>query len=374
MTRSPGHRRAAPARRPAGLGDPHLSNALDALKAGFGGALDTASLGLFDYGAAGVDTLRGKGDFAANMARQRAQDAADMAKRPWARGVGMAGGAILPLLVPGAGAVGAARAALGSRGVLGSIAKTAPRAIKSAVPSAGRAAKGRLVPKVGHVLRTGAVTGGIAGGAGQAAGDLVVDRRVSPANVVSGVVGGAAGGLTAPFAGHGAGGAVEGAVTPTVQALLRGEAPSLERAARGAALGGALGRSAGALGAARADELSQKTKERLGERLSQYDALLTGRVTVGKQQRWHLAGFKQRKGRASGYTVADFEVKAPWEKRASPLEAKFGDHATLSDRQQEALEQLPMYVVKHFLPRDVGAMTGVGAAGLGGSWVWDESR
>lgn len=343
-----------PPNRPLrGLGDPHLQETLDALHAGFGGALDTASLGLFDPVAAGVDVLRGKGDFRTNLARQQAQDAADAQSHPIARRAGMAGGAVASVLVPGAEGLAAARAigALGSRAGLAEAGAAARAVATGASIREGRLAQSGL----SHLMRVGGVTGAGSAVVGKAGSDLVTGRHASIPEWAGTIAGGGLGGVASPFAGPVAGGALTGAIMPTAEAVAAGRLPSLDDVYAGTLAGAVGGRLGGQIAGRKLGGLNSQAKGKLGERLSEANALLGGEQILARQRRLDLKGSNGR----SGFTRVDLSTAG------REIEAKLGDHARLSERQRQAInENVLNYVVEHWLPRDIKAFSGVGLGAL----------
>jgi hypothetical protein len=277
--------------------------------------------------AGGFDGLGGR--YSANMQAAQAQDRYDAEHYPVARAVGQGAGTVAAVAGLGATPLGAA----------GAVARFAP-------------AVGRLAPGVGHVLRLGATAGAGGGVIGQAASDLASRRFSSGADYLGAGVGGAIGGLAAPYVGATQGGAVAGGAIPAAQAVFSGRMPSIDEVSRGAVGGAAFGAAVGGLGTKYSERLSTRAKGAFGERLSISNTRLRGETPVAKHERIPLQGGSKR----FGYFQPDHTTNT-----GRYIEAKFGDAATLTTRQRQALRQGQPLEVQHWLPRDVAAF--LGAAG-----------
>jgi hypothetical protein len=347
---------------------------LEVLKAGLGGVLDTATLGVFDLAAAGVDTLRGKGSYRANLAIQKAHDEHDARAHPWARRTGMAVGAVAPFLLPGGGALSVAKAAttLGPR----AIAKAGLAGLKAAGPAAYAKAGRMAESQLGHLARVGAATGAASSAVGQAASNGLTGTG-SAKDIVTASVGGAVGGAAAPFIGPVLGGFASGVAIPTAQALANARLPDLDALYEGG-LGGLgasrLGTAASARGLAklRADATAKarsasgrqlemnRATGKLGERLSELDAMLRFQSVTGRQTKIRP---KEATGRG-GHTFADLVTDN------DVVEAKFGSGARLSKAQRMLKAQLDAdatdrnYLIQQWLKKDLDAFGASGAAGL----------
>jgi len=351
-----------PRRHVTGLGDPlagFLSVARQAaprLHAGFGGFVDAASFGAFDPATAGVKALAAgiRGDDiveAYNRARKEEADAdrADAARyglsRNVGQGLGTAASIAASVLIPGGAGARALSAGLRA-------GRIAPKVVKA----------GGGVAKAGHVVRLGGATGAVSGAGGQAASDLARGRVSSPGSYAAATLGGGLGGVVAPYLGARAGGAVDGAVSAAADAALNGRPVGWDEVRNGAVAGATIAGILGSRSSRWVNAQSNAKKEAFGELLSTLHAPLMGQWVTRRQQMLPLSGFAPG-ARPKGYTRADLEVRDLWGRSPKWIEAKFGDFAKLTERQEQAASQLAaVWRPEHWLHRDIGNMVGVAGA------------
>jgi len=324
------------------------------------GALDTATFGLDDQAAAGVhavgDWFHGQSVTAAykrRIAEQHKRDADDARMYGTARMLGTIGATGLELLVPG-GALGAAARLAGKAKLLksgGQVAEAVARFGQTTAPIAKRIKQVTALSR-----REGAMVGvvGAGGGvAGQGVSDLLNHRLSSWRDYTGAAVGGAAEAVAALKGHPKTAAALGGATSSVAQDVLNGRVPSASDAAKSAYASAVLSAAASAVGTSRAARASVKTKERLGEWGSLARTRLNLDKTISTQkQRYHLDPIGNEF--SAGYTYPDQRTEL-----GKLIEAKFGDSAHLSHRQEQAYQQLgSQYRVDHFLPRDVGSIAG----------------
>ena len=352
-----------------GLLDPNLDDTIAKARVGFGGFVDTASMGLFDLAASAVNAFLGKGGhgqwadrFRNNLAAEQAQDEADLAAHPWSRRAGQGVGLVAGLIAPEAmGVAGAFRAAGLARAATVASTETAARAASMAPASVreaqaildgARAAAGRRGWGINHVVHLGAAQGAVAGLVGQGASDVISGHLSSPQHYFGAAAGAGVAGATAPFVGPVLGGGLVGIGVPTAQAFLQGRLPNPNDLYSQALSGMVAGRLASASAEHYVDGLSSKQKGDLGEALSSARAYANGEFNQTPHQLKPVPGFKRG-------TFVDIETA----KRL--IEAKFGQWARLSKPQRAAANgALDNYEVEWWHKRDVGDMAGVGAASV----------
>lgn len=237
----------------------------------------------------------------------------------------------------------------------GATAKLSARAEKF-ISGAGKVGD-RIKQTTPLTLRERAViggAGGVTGVGGQAFSDATSGHLSSFGDYAGAALGGGVNGLMAIKGRPALAGAAGGAATSLAQDEFNGRAPSLEHAALSASMSGLGGAVAGVMGHATAARLDKKAKEKLGELGSRIRTRARGDRTVStKKQRLYLSDRK--------YTYPDQRTASN-----QMVESKFGVWADLSERQKQAYRELgPGYRVDHFLPRDIGAVTGLLGAQAG---------
>ena len=332
------------------------------------GAQDAATFGLGDQAyalvRAGLDARHpGHGFWAAYRNRIKAAhevDEQDARLYGGARTAGQFAAALLP--IPG-GAVGAAAKLAGRAGKLigtaeklgGTAAKLSARAEKFIRGSSKIGV--RIKETTPLTLRERAFiggAGGVTGAGGQAFSDATSGHFSSFGDYAGAALGGTVNGLMAIKGRPILAGAAGGAATSLAQDEFNGRAPSLEHAALSASMSGLGGAVAGVMGHATAARLDKKAKEKLGELGSRARTLARGDRTVSTEKR--------------RLYLSDGKYTYPDQRTASNqfVESKFGVWADLSERQKQAYRELGLnYRVDHFLPRDVGAVTGLLGAQAG---------
>jgi hypothetical protein len=308
----------------------------DEARAAGSGFVDGLSAGTADYVSAVLKLAGGQGGpgswparYGALLEAERQQDRYDQANFGGARLAGQGVGTVAGIGLTG-GALGGLNAL---RGV-------------SAIPAAAR-----LAPNFGHVVRVGALAGGGTGAAGQAVADSLTGRLSAPTDYLGAIAAGALGGAAAPYVGTRRAAVLAGAAGPWLQATLAGSNAQPAEAIAGALLGPIGVRRVEAGVAAAFNRLAKDQKQAIGEQLSLISSFTRGERPVGIQRRTYLKG--------GGYTVADHVTKK------HVIEAKAGEHASLSMRQRQARRELENYIVEHWLPQDLGAMASMSLVGLG---------
>lgn len=333
---APAQRSSMPARPSRSL----VQQGVDEALAGARGAQDAFSFGLGDRAYAGgralVDAAQGAdlGDaWRERMATERARDQYDAQRYGVARTVGQVVG------------TGAQIAALGPAEAL----------------FAGGTRIAQATPLIAREVAALGGAGGVAGVGGQVISDLSQGRVGSLGDYGGAAVGGVVGALAARSGRAGHAGAAMGATTSLAQDAFNGNlsADSIDKTRSAALAGGVFGTVGGMAGRRWSDGLSRKEKELLGEDFSRLRTRAAGDTTVVEKKK---AAEVLRDG---GRTIPDQRTL----RNGLPheiVESKFGRFARLSKRQKQAYEQpLPNYRVDHALPRDVGVVVGLPAAGYG---------
>jgi hypothetical protein len=312
-------------------GDYGLPDLEGDLGAGWNAGVNTATLGLADkVGAASAATLsalRGQdwyNRYKDVRDQQTARDQFDASHHAFARRVGQAVGTIAGIAATdGLTAAPAASAR---------IAFTAPE----------------LEPTVASMIRylrpwgAAAGVGAGAGVVGQGAADAASGHISDPQTYASDALGGAAGGIGTLARSPALGAAADAVVNGAAHSALTGQPISPIDMAENALAGGYLGLLGHVAGTQWADNLDWREKGRLGEFMAKRTSNILG-DDVAKGLRFDVSG---------GKTLSDHVADG------APVEAKFGYKARLSKRQNEAFNELPDYRVYHFLPPDVGRITG----------------
>jgi hypothetical protein len=280
-----------------------------------------------------------------NLQQEHARTQYDGANRHFAQSAGSVGGAVLGI------------AALGPQE---GAAAAAPR-LAGAAKLTGK--------EIGGILGLG---GGV-GGASLALQDAITHRASSPGDFVGAIMGGVAGAAALPL-GPARAGAVAGAATSVAQDLLNGRSVSAAQAAQSALTGDILGGLGGSIGRKWSNSLSSAKKGHLGEALgplrNEINGQGRGHTTARAPVKSGQTGPLKRKG---SYWKPDGlggppPVK-PGEEWPDMFEDKFGYQADLSKNQKIAQENWgPRFHLNHFLPDDIGLMTGVPAATFGAQW------
>lgn len=156
--------------------------------------------------------------------------------------------------------------------------------------------------------------------------------------------------------GPGAGGAIGGGVYAATNASLNDRDVSVRDVALSALQGNLLGRGAGAVGTLLSHRLPSVAKGHFGEFLSRRRSKIEGDDIVVEQRYFELPErpFYPRKHK----TRVDLVTA-----KGKKIEAKFGFEPTLSSAQLRAVDELPNYVVEHWLPRDAGKLFGGAVSG-----------
>ena len=311
---------------------------LDAQLQAFGrGGLDALSFGLADKGVAAtkaaVDAAFGghfSESYGATRAHQIALDRYEETRYPAFRNTGEVLGAVLPLVVTDGLTAGPSA---------GRIAFQTGR-VQGALQSAVRAAR---------PFGAAAGAGAGAGITGQVVSDTLSRHLSSPQTYLADALGGAAGGTATLARSPAAGAAVSAAVGQGAQSLLADQPYDFAAAAKNATAGTYAGLLGHVGGARCSNGLDRRAKGRLGEWLAARTAQILGdEITPLPLGKSRYPGLKV----SGGKTIPDLMTSR------GPVEAKFGWQAALSPRQTEATQQIPNYLVQHFLPPDIGRITG----------------
>ena len=305
------------------------------------GGFDSASFGLGDKGVAaiqaGADALQGQNwaqRYGAIRAQQQAQDRYDQTHYGAYRNAGEVSGALLSLLATDGLSAGA---------TAGRIAFTAPKVVDMA--SAVRAA------------RPWAAAAGVGAGAtvgGQFVSDIGQGRPSNAQTYLADALGGAAGGLATLKRGASAGAGAAAATTGAVQ-WLTGQPVDVADLSKAAVASGHIGRLSHNVATEKANDLHFTEKGKLGDWL----AAKTSQI-YGDEIKPPPAGNVRHAGVevSGGHTIPDLLLGVDGIEADVPVEAKFGYKAELSKRQKEAFNELPNYFVYHFLPSDIGRVSG----------------
>jgi hypothetical protein len=337
--------------RRGGAGAPQQGYGLQDLEgdlaAGWNGGVDAATLGLADpvgaASAATYDALRGRDWFNSYKdvrAQQTARDRYDAAHHALARNAGQAIGTIVDM----AATDGLTAAPVGAR-----IAFTKP-VLEPTVASMVR------------YLRPWGAAAGVGAGAslaGQGVSDMASGHLSSPQTYAADAIGGAAGGMATLQRGPTAGAAADSLASGAARSALTGQPMDLDEMERNALGGSYLGVLGHVAATKAADNLPWTKKGKLGEFMAERTSNILGdQIDREHPKRFNVSG---------GKTVADHVTDQ------GAVEAKFGWSAKLSKRQNEAFRELPDYHVYHFLPEDVGRITG-GLLALAGMNVLSDRK
>jgi len=321
--------------------DPQTAKDIADLNAGLlaagRGALDSATLGLADKGVAAAQATldaAGGGDWGrrydAARARQTAEDQFEQANFPAYRHAGEVAGAVGPLLLTDG---------LTTAATAGRIAFTAPK----------------LAPDAASVVRFarpwGAAAGVGAGAsvAGQAASDFYSGHPSSPQTYAADMAGGAAAGLATLARSPAAGAAADAGAHALANSALTGQPIDWDGASKDAVLGGYVGLLGHNAGTQELNDPASMTKGQFGDWLARRTSDLLGdTITPLPKPGGRYPGVKVSGGNTIPDVVTDNGL----------IEAKFGRSATLKPRQKEAFNELDNYHVYHFLPEDIGRITG----------------
>jgi hypothetical protein len=277
----------------------------------------------------------------ANLQKGQARDGYDAVRRPVAQSAGSLGGGLLGLFALG------------------------PEEAAAAVPRLAGAAK-LTAKEVGAILSAG----GLAGLGSQKLSDIATGRHSSTGDLAGAVAGGIAGAAAFPL-GPTRAGAVDGAITSAAQDLFNGRRVDIPQMAQSAMGGGLLSGFAGSAGRKWSDALSREAKGQLGETLGDTRGFVNGEGRMrNPKKRAPVTEGSAKTSRKGHYWYPDAtEARVP-EDWTQPLpkmfEDKFGYEAAVSDNQKLAQTQLgPKFQLNHFLPDDVGFITGLLSAGFG---------
>ena len=314
----------------------------DEAQSAFNSAIvDTLTFGLANKAGAAVqatwDALHGKdwgAGYNAARAEQAAEDQYDQQHHPFMRRLGQGSGLLMTIGaadLPAAASLGAKRIA-----PLISFGDHSLSAVTRAL----------------RPVAAAAATGSGLSVAGQLASDTVTGRPSSPQTYLADAAGGGANALATLAHSPVAGAAADSFVNEGVRSLLTGQPFEFGDAAKGAVLGGLLGGVGFGSGKDWSDGLNNRQKGQLGELMADVHLNLLGDgVDQTANKAFPVSG---------GKTIADHVTLA-----GDPAEAKFGTSARLTPRQTEANAQLPGYQIFHYVPPDVGKLTG----GLLGTFV-----
>ena len=316
-------------------------------------AANLLTLGLADKGEAALEaslSVGEAGDWGDRYKRafeaQSARNADDAKYRPRAQTIGYIGGGLLGMAAGGPIVEGVAARYLAPSAALVRQAKTTQR----------------LAP-LGRGLKNSLYWSGVAGAGGAALGvsgraalDFAERKASSPGSYAAAALAGAADGVATMRLGPGAGGAIGGGVYAATNASLNDRDVSVRDVALSALQGNLLGRGAGAVGTLLSHRLPSVAKGHFGEFLSRRRSKIEGDDIVVEQRYFELPErpFYPRKHK----TRVDLVTA-----KGKKIEAKFGFEPTLSSAQLRAVDELPNYVVEHWLPRDAGKLFGGAVSG-----------
>lgn len=173
-------------------------------------------------------------------------------------------------------------------------------------------------------------------------------------------LGGLAGAATFPLGlGPARAGAVDSAVTSAAQDVLNGRPISAQQAAESALSGNLLGGAAGIAGRSWSNGLSKTDKGLLGETLGDIRGMVNGEQRVSSpKQRASVNGLNAPIANQKGAYWYPDAVDG-----STAYEDKFGVGADLSPNQKLAQKNMGQnFRLNHFLPADIGRMTGLPAA------------
>jgi hypothetical protein len=310
--------------------------------ADFGGSLGAGGRGFFDGLTLGLDKPVGAAMSAAEDALTRgqnwfdsykdhranlaAQDQYDEAHHAMARHAGQAIGTIVGIGVTDGMSAGPE--------VSARIAPLAPKMVDPTVKSLVRV----LRPWGAAAFAGAGVSVGTQGVSDAASGHL----SDLPTYIAS-AAGGAAGGIGTLARSPAIGASADAAVSEATHSALTGQPLRLSQMENNALMGGYAGLLGHIMGTNWSNSLSPKQKGELGENMAEAYSDILGDKHLGSQQKVQLS---------EGYTRADHVTDN------GPVEAKFGYSADLSKRQRQARSELSNYTIDHFLPPDVGRITG----------------
>lgn len=292
------------------------------------GGLDAATLGLADQASAATDAtlamMRGQdwyNKYKSDRAQQTAQTQYDAQHHAFAQRTGQLIGTVIGMAVTDG--------------------MTAPQATRIAFTAP------KLEASVVRALRPWAAAGGVGAGAsvgGQGLSDFASGHVSSPQTYLSDAAGGAVGGVATLARSPAAGAAAQALVSGATQSALTGQPMQFDDIEKNALAGAYLGVLGHGLGKDWSNSLDWRTKGQLGEDMAKATSSILGdEIQTGKIRSVKVSG---------GRTIPDHVTNQ------GPVEAKFGYKAELSRRQKEAFNELPDYSVYHFLPDDVGRITG----------------
>jgi hypothetical protein len=307
------------------------------LLAAWRGALDSATLGLADKGVAAaqatLDTAGGRDwgrSYDATRAQQTAEDQFEQAHFPAYRQSGEVAGAIAPLLL--------------TDGL-------------TAMPSAARIAftAPKLAPDLASAVRFARPWAAVAGAgagvsvAGQGVSDAASGHLSSPQTYAADMAGGAAAGLATLARSPTAGAAAGAGASALTYSALTGQPIDWGDTAKNAVAGSTIGLLGHFVGTQASNSLAWRDKGQFGEWLARQTSNILGDdITPPPENSSRYAGIDV----SGGKTIPDLVTDQ------GPVEAKFGRSARLSKRQGEAFNELDNYHVYHFLPEDIGRITG----------------
>jgi hypothetical protein len=310
-------------------------------------AANTATFGGADKFSAAADALFAPGGFGGwrqrydtNLRQEQARDRYDAVHRPLAQSVGSVGGGVLGLFALG------------------------PEEAVAAAPRLAGAAK-LTAKEVGAIL----AGGGLAGLGSQKISDVATGHHSSTGDLLGAVAGGIAGAAAFPLAPTRAG-AMGGAVTSAAQDLFNGRPVDVQQMAQSAMGAGLLGGHVGRAGRKWSGGLSPVAKGQLGETLGDVRAFVNGEGRIRNPTKLAPvaegntgASYKQR----WRPDATDGPIPNDWTQPMPKMfEDKLGYGAALSKNQTLAKSLLGgKFQLNHFLPDDVGLMTGLPAAGFG---------
>ncbi len=309
---------------------PDWNDVEDSLGAGWRGATDAATLGLADNATAAIDATaamaRGRNWFdryKSDRTQQTAQNQYDAQHHALAQHLGQAIGTVV--------------------GIAATDGLTAAPAASARIAFSTPTLGADLV----RLVRPWGAAAGVGAGvdvAGQGLSDAAKGQLSSPQTYLSDAAGGAVGGMATLARSPAAGAAADAVVNGLTHSALTGEPVPVGDMEKNALAGAYVGLLGHAAGSQWADNLDWRDKGDLGEYMAKRTSDILGDgIRPDLNPRYKVSG---------GTTVADHVTDR------GPVEAKFGDSARLSKRQREASKELPVYDIYHFLPEDVGRITG----------------
>ncbi len=319
-----------------------LPESIQQANAALRAASNTLSFGTSNNAEAAIDALLSPGGldrwaqrYDANLQQQHALDEYNAVHRPIATTIGTIGGGLLGL------------------GVLGPM--------EGALAAAPRLAGAAQLTARETVAILGA--GGATGLGNQALSDAWNDHWSTPGDYAGATLGGIAGaGAGLLRLGPARTGAVDGAVTSAAQDILNGRPVSTQQAVESALTGNVFGGVAGIAGRAWSNGLSKTEKGVLGEALGNIRSEVNGEPRAkGPKERVSVDGVGAQVGTGKGAYIYPDGVSS-----AIVSEDKMGVKARLSRNQLIAQARMgPNFRLNHFLPADIGHITGLPTAGIG---------